>query len=284
MNRVFINVTFYSLVLFIMACGSSDVDIIAPEMEVVNYSPQPIEDEICGSLQPVVFNLTNNEALTFDVIFKDDVALSQYKVDIHNNFDCHGHGGGSAPSLPVINVENQTTDWSVLDIQDLSGVSSPVLSTLTVPDNVTAGNYHFHIQVIDEAGNDSPFANFNALKIKNLRDTIAPVITVQEPNTNTLSMNKGEVLRFVGNVQDNKSLSDGGNGVLYLSYTDLTSGNTFSTDIAFPFDDSVDNQFDFDFEYTIPLTLVSRTYRFALGANDGVRNVAPFIFFEVEVM
>jgi len=273
-----------SLGFFMVGCGTAEVDTIPPTMEEVVYTPQPVENEVCGSQEPVVFRLTNNQDLRFDVVFKDDEALSQYKIDIHNNFDCHGHGGGSAPNIPVVGVENETTDWSVLDIQNLIGIESPVLRTLTVPDNVTAGNYHFHIQVIDEAGNDSPFANFTSLKIKNLRDTITPEITVQQPESSGFSKNKGEVIRFVGQVTDNHSLSDGGNGILYLAYTDLSSGNTFTTDQAFAFDANVENAYDFDFEFIIPQTLVSnRTYRFSLGANDGVRNVAPFVFFDVEV-
>jgi len=70
---------------------------------------------------------------------------------------------------------------------------------------------------------------------------------------------------------------------LYLAYTDLSSGNTFTTNEIFPFDEEVDINFDFDFEYTVPQTIVTGSYRFSLGANDGVRNVAPFVFFDVEV-
>ena len=274
---------FPAFILLIFGCGESNVDLNAPTMEIVEYLPAPIEDEICGTQEPAVFQLTGGDELSFDILFKDDEALSQYKVDIHNNFDCHGHGGGSAPNIVVPNVENQTTDWSVLDIQNLSGLSEQVVRTLNVPENVTAGNYHFNIQVIDESGNDNPLANFNALKIKNPLDDIVPQISVEEPDTRNLSVNKGETIRFVGQVTDNRSLSDGGNGVLYLSYTDLSSGNTFTTDQAFPFDVEVNTEFNFDFEYTIPQTLVSGSYRFALAANDGVRNVAPFQFFEVEI-
>jgi len=271
-------------IMIIVACGESTVDVTPPTMDVVSYTPEPVEDEICGSLEPTVFRVVNNQDLVFDVVFNDDEGLSQYKVDIHNNFDCHGHGGGSAPSIPVTDVENQTTDWSVLDIQDISGESAPIVRTLTVPDNVTAGNYHFHIQVIDESGNDSPFANFNAIKVQNLDDTEAPQITVQEPAAQSFSMSKGETIRFVGQVTDNRGLNLGGNGILYLAYTDLSSGNTFATDQAFSFESVTGQVYDFDFEYVIPQTLVSRTYRYSLGANDGVRNVAPFVFFEVEVL
>lgn len=281
-QQIFYFFAFLTL-LMVAACKGDNVDLTPPEMEVLSFEPTPVADEICGAQEPVVFQLTGGERLIFDVIFNDDVALSQYKVDIHNNFDCHGHGGGSAPSIAVPNVDNQTVDWTVLEIQDIEGTSSSVLRSLDVPLNVTTGNYHFQIQVVDESGNDNPAANFFALKIKNPLDETPPQITLQEPVNNSFSIKKGETVRFVGQVTDDRSLSDGGNGVLFLAYTDLSSGNTFATDEVFVFDENVDTVFDFDFEYTVPQTLVTGSYRFSLGANDGVRNVAPFQFFEVEV-
>jgi len=271
------------LLLLVAACKSDGVDLRSPSMDVVSFVPTPVVDNICGTPEPVVFQLTGGDQLSFDVVFNDDVALSQYKIDIHNNFDCHGHGGGSAPSIAVPNVENQTEDWTVLEIQNIEGTSSPIARSLEVPMNVTTGNYHFQIQVIDQSGNDDPTANFFALQIKSPIDEIAPQITIQEPTNNSLSVKKGESIRFVGQVTDDRSLSDGGNGVLFLAYTDLSSNNTFATDQVFAFDENVDTIFDFDFEYTIPQTLVNGNYRFSIGANDGVRNVAIFQFFEVEI-
>lgn len=283
MNQHIFRFIVLTSLLIVTACGSENVDLSPPSMEVVSFDPASVEDDICGTQEPVVFQLQGGDELSFDVIFNDDNALSQYKVDIHNNFDCHGHGGGGAPSVVIPNVANQTEDWTVLDIQDLTGNSSSVERTLKVPANVTNGNYHFQIQVIDESGNDNPSANIFALKIKNPLDDIAPEITVQEPLNNSFSIEKGTKVRFAGQVTDNYSLSDGGNGVLYLAYTDLSSGNTFTTDQVFVFDENTDTAFDFDFEYTVPQTLVAGSYRFSLGANDGVRNVASFKTFEVEV-
>lgn len=271
------------VILGLFGCGDTNIDLDPPTMDELAYKPVPIEDEICGSQEPVVFQLIGGEVLNFDILFEDNLALSQYKVDIHNNFDCHGHGGGSAPSVIVPNIDNQTIDWTVLEIGDITGTSAEVNRSFNVPQNVTAGNYHFHIQVIDESGNDSPFANFYSLKIKNPVDDVPPTISVVEPMSSSFTVSRGETIRFVGQVTDNKSLSDGANGVLYLAYTSLSSGNTFNTDKAFAFDADVENVFDFDFEYTVPQTLVSGSYRFSLGANDGVRNVGDFVFFEVEL-
>ncbi len=272
-----------SFLILFWSCGGSDVDVVAPEMEIVEYIPMPIIDTVCGEEEPSVFQITGGEVLTFDIVFTDDVALSQFKVDIHNNFDCHGHGGGSAPNIAVPSVNNVTTDWTVLDIGNLSGQSEQVRNTLEVPSNVTAGNYHFHIQAVDEAGNDSPFSNFNSIKVTNPTDSEQPLITISEPSTSTLNLRRGDIFTLMGNVSDNRSLSDGGNGVVYLAYTDLSSMNTFTTSEAIAFDETVGNSYDFEFNYQIPNTLVDGKYRFSVGANDGVRNVADFVFFEVEV-
>ncbi len=271
------------LLLAITGCGLTVVDLTAPTMEVIEYMPVPMEDDICGSVESTVFQLTGGDQLAFDVIFKDNEALSQYKIDIHNNFDCHGHGGGIAPKIIIPSVDSQTEDLAVLDLVEISGTETPASWTIEIPDNVTAGNYHFQIQVLDESGNDNPGANFFALKIKNPTDEIPPIITAEEPSSSSFTAQKGEVIRFKGEVTDERSLSDGGNGILYLSYTDVSSGNTFSTDIAIGFDNTVDNSYLFDFEYTIPQTLVAGDYIISLGANDGVRNVADFLFFEVAV-
>ena len=274
---------FTTLVCVLTACEKDEVDVTPPTMDITTFVPTPVAAEICGAEEAVVFLVTGGDQLSFDAIFSDDNALSQYKIDIHHNFDCHGHGGGSAPSVVVPNVENQTTDWTVLDIRELSGVSSSVNRKLDVPENVTAGNYHFHIQVLDEAGNDSPFSNFYSIKIKNPLDDTPPQILVEQPVDRNFSIKKGETIHFVGQVTDERSLSDGGNGVLYLAYTDLSTGNTFNTNESFAFDENFDQVFNFDFEYTIPQHLTTGSYRLSLGANDGVRNVAQFQFFEIEV-
>lgn len=283
MKNLKIRLTLFALIVFFMACEKRNIDVTPPTMQVLSFVPEPIEDEICTINEPTVFRLKGGDQLSFDVIFEDDEALSQYKVDIHNNFDCHGHGGGTVPSIVVPNVDNQTQDWAVLDINNIDGKSSSVMQTFDVPDNVTTGNYHFQIQVLDESGNDNPAANVFALKITNPLDSVAPSISVEAPATNSFSIKKGDAINFVGTVTDDRSLSDGGNGILYLSYTDLSSGNTFATDAYFAFDENTDLSYDFNFDYTIPQTLVEGNYRFSLGANDGVRNIAAFAFFEVAV-
>jgi hypothetical protein len=91
-------------------------------------------------------------------------------------------------------------------------------------------------------------------------------------------------VRFAGEVTDNYSLSEGGNGVLFLTYTDLNSGNTFiGSGAVSPFESNVEKSFAFDFEFTVPATLRTGDFRFSLRAHDGVRNVAEAAHFAVRV-
>ncbi|HMQ49325.1 MAG TPA: DUF4625 domain-containing protein [Saprospiraceae bacterium] len=269
--------------LLIISCGKEAVDTNAPSMQIKTLTPAPYPDEICGSVEDTVFHLKGGQVLDLELLFQDETSLSQYKVDIHNNFDCHGHGSSSIPGVSQPDVTNTTTDWTVLEIKDLTGQESVVDLSLDVPDNVTAGNYHFQIQVVDEAGNDNPLANFYAIKVKNPLDEVAPMISTTAPVAPAFTAAKGSKLRFAGQVSDERSLSDGGNGVLFLSYTDLSSGNTFNTDRVFYFGSQVGQTYDFDFEYQVPNTLKAGDYLLILSATDGVRNVAEAKVFEVEI-
>ncbi len=279
-------ICFYILIglfTFLIGCDKAEVDVTAPTIQYQSLSPSPITTEVCGGIEDDVFVMKGGESLDIEVTFSDDVALSEYKIDIHNNFDCHGHGGNAAIGTPSPAVENQTIDWTVLEIKDLEGLEESVTLSLEAPENVTTGSYHFSLQVLDEAGNDDTFGNIYTIQTLNPTDEVSPNITVTEPNTSNFSAAKGSNIVFKGQVTDDFSLSDGGNGVLFLTYTDLSSGNTFSTDKIFVFDSDTDLTYDFDFEYQIPNTLTVGNYRLSLNAFDGVRNVAERVSFEVEV-
>lgn len=255
-------------------CESTPVDVTPPTTTLLDHIPAPAPALICGQQEEVVFRLKGGDSLYFKLRFEDDVALSEYKIDIHHNFDCHGHGEGAAPGFSPPNQEGLTKDWTVLETHTLKGPAEEVERWLLAPESVTAGNYHYHIQVLDESGNDSPFSNYYSIKVLNPSDTIPPSVSLEIPEATTFSASKGELVRFVGRVTDNLPLAEGGNGLLFVSYTDLNSGNTFSTKTVVPFEVEMGNQYDFDLEVEIPKTLPVGAYRFSVRAHDGVRNIA----------
>ncbi len=246
-----------------------EVDVDPPTAEVLRFDPAPQPGLICGTEAPNVFLLTSGQSLDFEIVFRDNEALSQYKIDIHSNFDCHGH-------------TRNTEDWSVLEVIDLSGTEQRVDRTLAVPEDVTAGAYHFQVQVIDAAGNEDPLADYYDLRIVNSIDTVAPQLAVSTPEQSQLSIAREEELRFMGSVRDNYSLGEGGNGSLVLTYQGIDGGNLFeATRIDWP--ESQGKRADFDFSFEVPRTLPTGAYEFVLSAFDGVNNESERRRYTVEV-
>ena len=147
---------------------------------------------------------------------------------------------------------------------------------------MTAGAYHFHVQVIDAAGNESPFANFFDVRVLNSIDTVAPEVSVSTPVLNQFSIARGEELRFVGSVNDNYSLGEGGNGGMVLTYEGVDGGNLFeAATIDWP--ETQGSSADFDFSFEIPRTLPTGAYEFVLSARDGINNESERLRYTVEI-
>lgn len=88
----------------------------------------------------------------FDAELSDDVMLKSYKVDIHSNFDGHSHAKSTGNSAA----------WTYSKAWDLTGIRNTDLHhhEIEVPDSINGvpiakGYYHFSVQVLDEAGNES---------------------------------------------------------------------------------------------------------------------------------
>lgn len=82
--------------------------------------------------------------LNVQAIFKDDVELGSYKIEIHSADDGHEHRSAS-------------TGWSFNDIGDISGKKEHLLNkTIPIPTgDYTEGHYHMGIILIDKAGNET---------------------------------------------------------------------------------------------------------------------------------
>jgi hypothetical protein len=263
-------------VIMVMAlltsCDKSATDDTAPVVSLLGSAPEPFPDTICGAVEPVVFHVRSGDTLAVDLMISDDVALSQYKIDIHSNFDCHGH-------------KLNTEDWSVVEIGNLSGQEQVISRWFKVPSYVTAGEYHFQIQAIDKAGNDDPLANIYAIKVMNDTDEEAPVLSLDNPNPDNgrLSLRKGQSYTFSGLVRDNYSLWRGGNGRLEFFYRSMASGNTFrwGAPLIFAEADGVERQFSVTL--LVPPTLSNGEYQVSVWAYDGVNNAAKPVYYSATI-
>jgi hypothetical protein len=87
----------------------------------------------------------------FEVEFTDNEDLASYKVNIHPNFDGHGHTTYSSIE-EVVDFEYEKS-W------ELSGRNASVHHhEITIPENVKSGAYHLMVYCTDAAGNEAHIA------------------------------------------------------------------------------------------------------------------------------
>ncbi len=272
-----------SLFILIGGCVDDNQDMDAPVIEIMDSNPSLSTMEICGQPDDRVFFLKDTRELQLDLRITDENEIAELKWDIHNNFDCHGHGGGSAPGFTPPAVDQQTEDWTLLRVDEVNAASYEKREVLQLPNNVTAGNYHFGLQAVDQSGNTTPFADVFAIRVLNSRDTVAPELQINEPASRSLEANQSEKLTFRGELRDDQELGNGGNAIVFLTYRKSNSSNAFTGPYAVVPAGQGSN-FSFEIEFEIPSTLTTGEYIVNLQGHDGVRNVAPFEVFTLSVV
>ncbi|MBI3143152.1 MAG: DUF4625 domain-containing protein [Bacteroidetes bacterium] len=196
-------------------CGLVDIDESPPLLEWGDKGSPIQADSVCGELSPHAIRLMGGDTLALDLVLTDDVGLGQLKIDIHDNFDCHGHS-------------NKTQDWYVQDILDLPGTYETLFMEYPVPPQPTAGYYHLTIRLIDDNGNEGAPSNID-LVVLNRADLKAPLIKVALPSSKELMVSKGEEVPLSYVLVDNHTL-DPPNSRFVLQYRDFSSGNVFTVD------------------------------------------------------
>lgn len=133
---------------------------------------------------------TSGQTIQFVADFTDNQDLSQYKIDIHDDFDGHGHEKYIAKI------------WTQIIIKNIAGSSVSENYAIQIPDSTAAGWYHFGITVVDQSGNQSEL-NLRTIYIKNNADTTKPAVTVNGP-TEGFSGSLGASLSLNADIQDNE--------------------------------------------------------------------------------
>ena len=270
------------LLTMLTSCGK-EVDSDAPAYEIDIRSHQLRLDSICGAPEPNVISYTEGDTLRFLLRARDEGGLSSYKIDIHQNFDCHGHGTGAAPGVSIPVTNSSTKDWTYIVVNEAQGTDLEQLIELRSPENVTAGNYHFSVKVLDQAGNEAENQTIYTLKVQNARDIVAPTLS-STLSSGQRSYRRGEELVIDGRITDDHSLANGGNGLVFLSYVDLASGNSFATNAFLVLANvTTATSYDYQLRFTIPPFLRPGNYRFIVSGFDGVRNQSKSISYTIEI-
>lgn len=129
-------------VLFFTACSDSDNPLSDTTKPVILLNAPAV-----GS----VLMAGSEHGVHFDMDLSDDTMLKSYKIEIHNNFDGHGHDTRSATET-VAFVFNRS--------YDVSGQKTAHIHhhDIVIPANATPGNYHLMVYCTDAAGNEAYLA------------------------------------------------------------------------------------------------------------------------------
>jgi Domain of unknown function (DUF4625) len=269
-----------ALTTMLFGCGldptqnAAEQDLSPPAIEVMRTFPVLSSGEICG--EPVglrIVEIMTGDTLAIDMDFHDDVALAQYKIDIHHNFDCHSHAKRAAEGLP----------WQLVAIRDIDDKRRSVTEKLAVPPQVKTGFYHLMIRCLDAAGNEAPYVELN-LRLRNATDTLPPTLVLESPFDaagDTLDFSRKDSLIVVGQLLDNQPLHRMGSaskGRIELSYRD-TSGTQYSISqvSAGGGDDSTGMPFDFRVTYRFPSFLPTGAYTVLIEGFDAVNNATRLL-------
>ena len=154
----------------LIACEKEHIDDQKPVIRVI----EPVEDEA----------VTPGNALHFEVMFSDNVALASYKVSIHGAFDGHTHSHNSTTNglkddgittrVATDSVAFEKTwlesDFIALGEPPITGKKQATVKHLhlVIPETVSRtvngkaeeiplkeGHYHFIVYCSDESGQES---------------------------------------------------------------------------------------------------------------------------------
>lgn len=100
-------------------------------------------------------SLRIGESVHFECDFSDDEALGSYLIEIHNNFDGHGHKISSSQTRG-----EDTEAFYFKKSYDISNLRNTHVHhhDIVIPENATPGAYHLIVYCTDAAGNQAMVA------------------------------------------------------------------------------------------------------------------------------
>lgn len=172
----------YLLVLatMISSCRKEDPDTERPTINSVSIN---------GSTSSVT--VSAGSSLNFSIALSDNIALKQLKIDIHDNFDGHGH----SPNIP----------FSTQRIYDLSGTSVTSTPSILIPSTAASGPYDIIISLIDASGNEAIQREIELTITQNGQ----AVIDITSPSLATeWEYSPGDTIFISGTISDDIDIED----------------------------------------------------------------------------
>jgi len=127
MNK-FLLLTFLAVLL--ISCKKSD--LTPPTVSVATVNNEATE----------IINFSPGDTFVVRTTIEDNIALGQFKIDIHHDFDGHSH-------------KSSTVRFAEIRIKDIEGTTYNLEETFVIPLDAASGTYHGTIRALDQEGNNS---------------------------------------------------------------------------------------------------------------------------------
>lgn len=146
-------------------------------------------------------NLNAGDTFTLTAGVTDNEALNQIRIDIHGNSDGHTHGFSGAGEV-------KSNDWTVVDVVSISGTSTNVSRSYTIPKD-QVGDYDILLQAIDKEGNESALGILDLM----VANSFIPVISIDgsvpaENEEGEIVVSVGTMFMLEGSITDEDGLMD----------------------------------------------------------------------------
>lgn len=159
------------------SCKKDREDTIAPSVFIVRVN---------GAAEQTT--ISAGDTITIYSEIKDNVNLSQFRIDIHDNFIEHS---------------DRNTAFSSQLTYSISGTAVYETKTIIIPTTASSGPYHIVVSALDEAGLESNIYQYDLTIIQ----AGQPVITVTSHNIDsTITINVNDTINLVGTVTDDIDL------------------------------------------------------------------------------
>jgi hypothetical protein len=131
-----------SPILFFNSCAEADDYLDTEKPEILLATPSEHQEFEFG------------DTINVQALFKDNIELGSYKIEIHAETDGHEHK--NLISSRTVKANDDSNPWSYNHIADISGNKEYLLNhSIQIPEgDFTEGHYHFGIILTDKAGNE----------------------------------------------------------------------------------------------------------------------------------
>ncbi len=133
------------LSLLTIQCSDND-DKIDDEKPSIDLTAADAFPKNCDTLHI-------GETFHFRALFTDNMELGSFNLDIHHNFDHHSHST-EVTECQLSPEKEPVNPWLFIKEYDIADGLKEYQAdiTITVPDDVDPGDYHFMVKVTDAEG------------------------------------------------------------------------------------------------------------------------------------